>query len=81
MSTEKCRLIQLFLRIPALKPSNKYEIDLRTQLHGFFFLFSLYAFPPKGALGYEADNFMVIDLTQIRYAIPYGDYETVAIPK
>jgi len=58
MSTEKCRLIQLFLRIPALKPSNKYEIDLRTQLHGFFFLFSLYAFPPKGALGYEADNFM-----------------------
>jgi len=35
MSAEKRRLMQLFLRIPTLKPTNKYEIDLRTQLHGY----------------------------------------------
>jgi len=39
MSAEKRRLMQLFLRIPTLKPTNKYEIDLRTQVHGFFFFF------------------------------------------
>jgi len=35
MSAEKRRLMQLFLRIPTLKPTNKYEIDLRTQLYGY----------------------------------------------
>jgi len=47
-----------------------------------FVFFGVYMpFPPKRASAYEVDNFMVIDLTQISYAIPYGDYETVAIPK
>jgi len=32
MCAEKRRL---FLRIPSLKSTNKYEIDLRTQLHGY----------------------------------------------
>jgi len=35
MSAEKRHLMQLFLRIPTLKPTKKYEIDLRTQLHGY----------------------------------------------
>jgi len=35
MSAEKRCLMQLFLRISTLKPTNKYEIDLRTQLHGY----------------------------------------------
>jgi len=32
---KKRRLMQLLLRILTLKPTNKYEIDLRTQLHGY----------------------------------------------
>jgi len=35
MSAEKRRLMQLFLHIPTLTPTNKYEIDLRSQLHGY----------------------------------------------
>jgi len=52
--------------LPVLKPPNKYEIDLQTQLHGFpLFFFESIRLSPKGALSYEVDSFKVIDLTQI----------------
>jgi len=30
---------------------------MRRLLHTFFFFWNLYAFPPKGGIGYEAETF------------------------
>ena len=35
MSDEKHRIIQMFLHTSTLKPSNKLEVDLRSQVHGY----------------------------------------------
>ena len=35
MSSEKHRILQMFLRTPALRPLNKLEVDIRTQVHGY----------------------------------------------
>ena len=35
MSPEKHRILLMFLRTPDLKPRNRIEADIRTQLHGY----------------------------------------------
>ena len=35
MAPEKYRLLEMFLRTPELRPSNKLEADIQTQVHGY----------------------------------------------